>query len=152
MYDMGLWFTCIERKYSICAGVCLIVFHATAFNLPLFQDGITTPTTLQNVSSSEPSLNDLLKSSIYAPREVPLLNLTTPDLKSGANSFNVRCSPGRELIYNDCLDALNTFLYPLDRNLTIGRRVGIHSRWDLELPVRWISGDLCSTLVENASC
>ena len=70
----------------------------------------------------------------------PLLNVTTPQVPSVSETGRIRCSYGHELRMDDCIDALNTFVYPPDRNLSIAQRNQGPQHWDLDLPVRWISG------------
>ena len=115
---------------------------AVAFSLPQSQDGILFTSAPYNLSSSESRLLHSINGSGNTATMAPLLNATIPRLPPLSDDVSIRCSYGRELRMDDCIDALNTFVYPPDRNLSIAQRAKRPQRWDLKLPVRWISGKL----------
>lgn len=131
----------IYRSHTV---LLITAVSVTALDLPQSQHGITAATTPFNLSSSELRLISSLSNSTKAPKTTPPLNLTVPGLSLAQTNEQIRCSYGHELIYNDCLDALNTFVYPADRELSIGQRAGGRPRWDLDLPIKWISGNIIS--------
>ena len=111
-----------------------------ALSIPQSGHSVITTLTPSNLSSSELGLISTANSSVNAPDTAPILNLTVPDVESVPDAVNVRCSYGHELESDDCLDALNTFVYPPYRNLTIAARKVGFPFYDLDLPIRWISG------------
>jgi len=113
---------------------------SSALNLPPNPSNLFAPSTAYNLSTAELTLISTLNNSTAPPSPPPLLNLTVPNLPPASRNVEVKCSFGHELEYNACLDALNQFVYPPTRSLTIGPRRALYARWDLELPVRWLSG------------
>lgn len=131
------------RTYS-CTAALSFLYAATssALNIPNNPNSLITTPTAINLSSSELRLISSLNNSTTQPDLAPVLNLTAPNLPtlSRPKDVLVDCTFGHELEYNDCLDALNTFVYPPSRNLTIAQRIPPYVTSDLSLPVRWISG------------
>ena len=105
-------------------------------------NGIIALSEPHNLPSSELRLISVANSSYRTSTDPPKLNLTTPDLNSSPAGVDIRCNYGHQLVYNDCIDALNTFIFAPDRNLTVGTRGFPAPYWDLDLPIRWISGEL----------
>ena len=122
--------------------VIISVTLVTALDTSPLQDHIIASSTLSNTSESELKLISSALNYTKASDTPPLLNLSIPDVGLHSNDVQVRRSYGRELECNDCLDALNTVAYPQSRNLTVGPRKGGYPYWDLDLPLRWISGNL----------
>ena len=129
--------------------VLFITIGLTAtLNLPKPQSGIHAVWVPQNLSSPELSFISTANNFTEPTQTAPLLNTTIPDLGHASNDLQVRCTFGHDLVYNDCIDALSTFGYIPDQALTINQRSS-HTRFDLNLPVRWISGDSHGKLDEK---
>ena len=144
----------MRRTYSHNAALSLFwVATATALILPRDSSGSLVVSTPYNLSTSELGLLSSFNSSATASDIRPMLNETVPEGSPQLNDAQIRCSFSRELEHNDCLDALNTFTYPRNRNLTIGQRLsGGRVAWDLDLPVRWLSGNLSIvSLLKNST-
>ena len=113
---------------------------AIALSLPNLQNsGLATPA-LHNLSASELQLLISANNTIRPPDPAPYSNTINADPPSISNNVHYRCSYGHQLNYADCLDALSTFAFPPETTLMIGNRVSFR-KWDLNLPVRWISGE-----------
>lgn len=59
--------------------------------------------------------------------------------------IGINCPSGSSLTYDSCVDAFNSFQETRTRNLTVGARAppgpsGAYQQYDLQLPVRWITG------------
>ena len=114
---------------------------AIALYLPNFQnnEALAAPT-LHNLSASDLRLLISANNSMKPPDSAPYSNTISADPPSISNVVHYRCSYGHQLHYADCLDALSTFAFPPETTLMIGDRVSFR-KWDLNLPVRWISGE-----------
>lgn len=125
--------------------------------LTVFSAALTFPETLEgpliqqlpslNLSISQTQLTLLLNYSAPAVEPAPVLNITTPIITPEAiasNNININCQYGPGLSYDSCLDAFNTFKESRTGNLTVGPRIQTGTtywlKYDLLLPVRWISG------------
>ena len=79
----------------------------------------------------------------------PLLNTTVPSIpNSNATSLEglqVICV-GDNVLQLSCFDAINTFGPQFPRYLSVGERVPGVLDYDLNLPVRWISGTFTNPL------
>ncbi|KAL6717430.1 hypothetical protein ACLMJK_005345 [Lecanora helva] len=119
---------------------------AFAANPLQLQDGLLELSSPYELSASEARLLSSLNSSHNSSVNSPPLNVTVGSLPTAPSDARVRCGYSSELRFDDCMDALNTFVYPPRRNLSIGNRIASgQSYWDLDLPVRWVSGNgLCS--------
>lgn len=140
---LSFGFNSLSIMFTIKSHAALLITAVSviALNVAQSQDGILVTSTSYHLSSQESRLLSSGNSSVKAPDPSLLLNTTVPNLPSASNDVHIRCSYGHELHMDDCTDALNTFLYPPDRNLTIAQRHEGHPHWDLDLPVRWMSGN-----------
>ena len=100
-----------------------------------------------NLSVSPSLLTSNFNYSTIAAEPAPILNLTTPVLAAGetaSNNIDINCRYGTGMNYDSCVDAFNTFQETRTGNLTIGPRaqtaMTYSLQYDLQLPVRWISG------------
>lgn len=84
----------------------------------------------------------------------PLLNTTVPSIpNSNATSLeglHVVCE-GHNILQSSCFDAINTFGPQSPRYLSVGERVPGMLSYDLNLPVRWISGTFAKPLHETST-
>lgn len=97
------------------------------------------PTFIASVAALRIPHNDL---SLFAPSPPSsAYNISSLGVFPATNA-EIKCDYGHTLEYGSCLDALLTWKRPFpDRYLTIGQRSTDQRSVDLNLPLRWMSGN-----------
>lgn len=130
--------------YEIATFLLVRITFASASTIPT--DTNTQQLRFSNLSLSPAQIVALSNSSTTSLSPAPALDVTVPTIAAASNNIDVTCGYGAVLTYDSCVDAFNTFRETRTTNLTIGKRPPAgpdtmqHTQYDLQLPIRWISG------------
>lgn len=129
--------------FGLAALLSIAVLAAAAPPISQNPDQLAAASILRNFTESALGFTSRLNTTIAGSEPLPLRNLSSSDVPSRNGEVDIKCSYTHELELDACLSALSSFVYPLpDRPLTIGQRIpGRPGVWDLELPIRWMSGE-----------
>lgn len=132
---------------SIChlgAFLSIFVAAAAALNIPQNTNSLFTASVSYNLSNSGLTIIPQSTNTSVGAESLPSANLTLPDTTPESDDEQIRCTYGQQLETESCFDALNTFMYSFPgRGFSVGDRDA--GNWDLNLPIRWISGKQCSS-------
>ncbi|KAK3172990.1 hypothetical protein OEA41_006318 [Lepraria neglecta] len=136
--------------HLVARGVAALLLNSVAssagFGLTQSPDSLLAQYASSNISNSTFATDvlSLLNYPNTTAQLAPSLNTTIPNISINNATLNdmlITCQ-GYSVLQLSCLDALNTFDAQLPRLLTVGQRVPGKRDFDLNLPVRWISGTL----------
>ena len=136
--------------YPVARGVAALLLNSVAssagFGLTQSTDSLLAQYASSIVSNSTLATDvlSLLNYPNTTAQPAPSLNTSIPNISTNnatLNDLHITCQ-GQSVLQLSCLDALNTFDAQLPRVLTVGQRVPGEQNFDLNLPVRWISGTL----------
>ena len=131
-------------------GVAALLLNSVAssagFGLTQSPDSLLAQYASSNISNSTFATDvlSLLNYPNTTAQPAPSLNTTIPNISTNNATLNhmfITCQ-GHSILQFSCLDAINTFDTQLPGLLTVGQRVPGKRNFDLNLPVRWISGTL----------
>lgn len=133
--------------YPVARGVAALLLNSVAssagFSLTQSTDSLLASSIVSNSTLATDVLS-LLDYPNTTAQPAPSLNTSIPNISTNnatLNDLHITCQ-GQGVLQFSCLDALNTFDAQLPRVLTVGQRVPGQQNFDLNLPVRWISGTL----------
>jgi hypothetical protein len=140
----GQLYWCIHAMWlstSLQSGTILMITIATtaALNLPQDTGRILAASEGQNDSNPGFIIVPQTTNTTTAAGSLSLSNTTSSDIGLTAGKVQIQCTYGHQVETVACLDALHTFTSGFRKSeFTIGDRAT--GDWDLNLPIRWISG------------